>query len=89
MKIPELLVEYLIIGSFALFWLIPSLMLMGIISDVEELSHISFALFVPAVHVLGMLINSIANTILKRKKYCIKELILKMCKMMNHTKLDF
>jgi hypothetical protein len=81
MKSPELLVEYLIVGSFSLFWLIPLLMLLGYISNIQELSNITFALFVPGIYVLGMLIDSIANSLLKRKKYRLKDSILKKYKM--------
>lgn len=76
-KIPELLIEYLIIGSFSLFWLIPLLILMGYISKIQDFSNIYFARFIPAIYLLGMLIDSIVNSVLKRKKYHIKDLILK------------
>jgi hypothetical protein len=55
MNVPGLLVEYLVVGSTALLWLLP---LLGVsLTGEESLSLAKVAALAPAVYVLGMLVD--------------------------------
>lgn len=74
MPLPGLLIEYLVVGSMALLWILP---LLGIdVSGQIELG--SAAALAPTIYILGMFVDFIAFALLSQlptKKYSIKHMI--------------
>jgi hypothetical protein len=68
MKLPELLIEYLIIGCFSLVWLIPLLIILNYFPNINNFFPVFAALLLPCTYVLGMVIDFLASTILKNKQ---------------------
>lgn len=68
MQIPGLLVEYLINGSLALVWLFPLLMFIGFDPDKIGISSSNAILLIPVLYVLGMVVDSVANFIVRPHK---------------------
>ncbi len=71
MQIPGLLVEYLISGSFAMIWLLPLLLLIGYTPQKDD-SAILIVLL-PALYVVGMIIDFISGFIVRPHKHRIKK----------------
>jgi hypothetical protein len=71
MQIPGLLVEYLISGSFAMIWLLPLLLLTGYTPQKDDAAIL--IVFLPALYVVGMIIDFISGFIVKPHKYRIKK----------------
>ena len=76
MPLPGLLIEYLVVGSMALLWVLP---LLGIdVSDQIQLGTV--ATLAPTIYILGMFVDFIAFALLSLlpiKEYSLKHLIRK------------
>ena len=68
MALPGLLIEYLISGAVALFWLVPITRNFGL----EKLDSLYATLLVPGLYVVGMMIDFIAYVITRRIKHAIR-----------------
>ncbi len=73
MQIPGLLIEYLINGSVALIWLLPLIISTNVIPDKIDNSTLAVVILVPALYVLGMVIDTVANFIVSPHKARIRE----------------
>ena len=71
MALPGLLIEYLVVGSMALLWLLP----IAIAGPTVDISFGKAAALAPALYVLGMFVDFIAYIVLSRiptRKYSLK-----------------
>ena len=59
MQLPGMLIEYLINGSCALIWIWISLRMLGM--EVPSVSDARLVLFLPAIYVIGMIIDYVAR----------------------------
>jgi hypothetical protein len=73
MQIPGLLVEYLINGAFALTWLLPVITSFGLIPDTDKIPIEVILLLVPGLYVLGMIVDTAAELLIRSRKKRIKE----------------
>ncbi|TVL97298.1 MAG: hypothetical protein CV087_22510 [Candidatus Brocadia sp. WS118] len=76
MQIPGLLIEYLINGSVALVWLFPLIASAGLLPNKID-TPIAVVVVIPALYVLGMVIDAAANFIVKHHKELIRKRIYK------------
>lgn len=63
MKTPELFIEYLIVGSFSVIWILPILNLFDL--KPTEISVSNLIIILPGVYVIGLILDSIGSTLVK------------------------
>ncbi len=71
MQIPDLLVEYLINGATSLIWMMPIAMIFGI--GTAKLDTAATLILLPALYLIGMLIDFLGSRVLKRYKKRIEQ----------------
>lgn len=71
MQLPDLLVEYLINGATSLQWVTPIAIILGI--EVDKFDTTTALILLPALYLMGMLIDFLGSRVLKRYKKRIEQ----------------